>query len=103
MKSMQKFFEALANVFRVAELRSRVLFTLGLLAVYRLGAAVPIPGVDAIRFEEFFQRNSGGLLGYLDMFSGGQMRRLTVFRPGHHAVHHGVHCLAIVNRCGPDT
>jgi preprotein translocase subunit SecY len=82
VKPMQKFFEALANVFRVAELRSRVLFTLGLLAVYRLGAAVPIPGVDAIRFEEFFQRNSGGLLGYLDMFSGGQMRRLTVFALG---------------------
>jgi preprotein translocase subunit SecY len=82
VKSMQKFFEALANMFRISELRSRVLFTLGLLAVYRLGAAVPIPGVDAIRFEEFFQRNSGSLFGFLDMFSGGQFRRLTVFALG---------------------
>ena len=79
---MQKFFEALANVFRVSELRNRVLFTLGLLAVYRLGASVPIPGVDAIRFEEFVNRSAGSLFGFLDMFSGGQFRRLTVFALG---------------------
>ena len=79
---MQKFFEALANVFRVPDLRNRVLFTLGLLAVYRLGAAVPIPGVDAIKFEEFFSRNQGTLFGFLDLFSGGQFRRLTVFALG---------------------
>jgi preprotein translocase subunit SecY len=79
---MQKFFEALANVFRIPELRQRVLFTLGLLAVYRLGAAIPIPGVDAIRFEEFFRRNQGTLFGFLDLFSGGQFRRLTIFALG---------------------
>ncbi len=79
---MQKFFEALANVFKVSELRTRVLFTLGLLAVYRLGASVPIPGVDAIRFEEFVNRSAGSLFGFLDMFSGGQFRRLTVFALG---------------------
>src|SRR5271157_4745314 len=79
---MQKFFEALANVFKVSELRNRVLFTLGLLAVYRLGASVPIPGVDATRFEEFVNRSAGSLFGFLDMFSGGQFRRLTVFALG---------------------
>jgi preprotein translocase subunit SecY len=79
---MQKFFEALANVFRIPDLRQRVLFTLGLLAVYRLGAAIPIPGVDAIRFEEFFRRNQGTLFGFLDLFSGGQFRRLTIFALG---------------------
>ena len=79
---MQKFFEALANIFRVQDLRNRVLFTLGLLAVYRLGAAIPIPGVDAIKFEEFFSRNQGTLFGFLDLFSGGQFRRLTVFALG---------------------
>ena len=79
---MQKFFEALANVFRIPDLRQRVLFTLGLLAVYRLGAAIPIPGVDAIRFEEFFRRSQGTLFGFLDLFSGGQFRRLTVFALG---------------------
>jgi preprotein translocase subunit SecY len=79
---MNKFFEALANVFRIPDLRQRVLFTLGLLAVYRLGAVIPIPGVDAIRFEEFFQRNQGTFFGFLDLFSGGQFRRLTVFALG---------------------
>ena len=79
---MQKFFEALANVFRIPDLRQRVLLTLGLLAVYRLGAAIPIPGVDAIRFEEFFRRNQGTLFGFLDLFSGGQFRRLTIFALG---------------------
>lgn len=79
---MSKFFEALANVFRIPDLRQRVLFTLGLLAVYRLGAAVPIPGVDAIKFEEFFSRNQGTFFGFLDLFSGGQFRRLTVFALG---------------------
>ena len=79
---MQKLIEALANVFRIAELRSRVFFTLGLLAVYRLGAAVPIPGMDAIKFEEFFRRNSSGMLGMMDMFTGGNMRRMSVFALG---------------------
>jgi preprotein translocase subunit SecY len=79
---MNKFFEALANVFRIPDLRQRVLFTLGLLAVYRLGAAVPIPGVDALKFEEFIGRNQGSFFGFLDLFSGGQFRRLTVFALG---------------------
>jgi preprotein translocase subunit SecY len=79
---MNKFFEALANVFRIPDLRQRVLFTLGLLAVYRLGAAVPIPGVDALKFEEFIGRNQGSFFGFLDLFSGGQFSRLTVFALG---------------------
>jgi preprotein translocase subunit SecY len=79
---MNKFFEALANVFRIPDLRQRVLFTLGLLAVYRLGAAVPIPGVDALKFEEFIGRQQGTFFGFLDLFSGGQFRRLTVFALG---------------------
>ena len=49
---MNKFFEALANVFRIPDLRKRVLFTLGLLAIYRIGAHIPTPGIDAIKFED---------------------------------------------------
>ena len=79
---MGKFFEALANVFRIPDLRNRVLFTLALLAVYRLGAQVPIPGVDAIKFEEFVSRSAGSFFGFLDLFSGGQFSRLTVFALG---------------------
>jgi len=80
---VNKFFEALANVFRIPDLRKRVLFTLGLLAVYRIGAYIPTPGIATARFQEFFQRNaSGGFLGYFDLFSGGMLRRMTIFALG---------------------
>src|SRR6516162_875133 len=77
-----KFLEALANVFRVPDLRKRLLFTLGLLAVYRLGAFIPTPGVDTVRLNEFFQQNSGTLFGFIDLFSGGTFRRFTIFALG---------------------
>jgi preprotein translocase subunit SecY len=80
---MTKFFEALGNVFRIPDLRKRVLFTLGLLAVYRIGGRIPTPGLDTQRFEEFFTRNAGGgFLGYFDLFSGGMLRRMTIFALG---------------------
>jgi preprotein translocase subunit SecY len=79
---MNKFFEAVGNVFRVPDLRNRVLFTLGLLAIYRLGAHIPTPGVDALKFEEFVRSNAGSFLGFIDLFSGGTFRRLTIFALG---------------------
>ena len=80
---MTKFFEALANVFRIPDLRRRVLFTLALLAVYRVGAYIPTPGIATDRFQEFFTRTAGGgFLGYLDVFSGGMLRRMTIFALG---------------------
>ncbi len=80
---MTKFFEALGNMFRIPDLRRRVLFTLGLLAVYRIGAYIPTPGIATARFQEFFTRNaSGGFLGYFDLFSGGMLRRMTIFALG---------------------
>jgi preprotein translocase subunit SecY len=77
-----KFFEAIANVFRIPDLRKRVLFTLGLLAVYRVGAYIPTPGIDFNRLADFFARNQGTLFGFLDLFSGGMFRRLTIFALG---------------------
>jgi preprotein translocase subunit SecY len=77
-----KFFEAFANVFRIPDLRKRVLFTLALLAVYRLGAFIPTPGIDVHRLESFFQQNQGTLFGFIDLFSGGMFRRLTIFALG---------------------
>jgi len=77
-----KFLEAVANVFRVPDLRKRLLFALGLLAVYRLGGHIPTPGIDTNKLEEFFQQNSGTLFGFLDLFSGGTFRRLTIFALG---------------------
>jgi len=77
-----KIFEAIANAFRIPDLRKRLLFTLGLLAVYRLGGHIPTPGIDVIRWEAFFSRNSGSIFGFFDLFAGGNIRRLTIFALG---------------------
>src|ERR1700732_46720 len=75
-------FEKLANIFKVPDLRRRVLFTLGLLAVYRLGAHIPTPGINTKLLEQFFQQQAGSALGLFDLFNGGNLRRLTVFALG---------------------
>jgi preprotein translocase subunit SecY len=75
-------FEKFANIFRIPDLRKRILFTLGLLAVYRVGGHIPVPGVDWRLFEQFVQQNRGTLLGFVDLFSGGQFRRMTIFALG---------------------
>jgi preprotein translocase subunit SecY len=77
-----KIFEAIANAFRIPDLRKRILFTLALLAVYRLGGHIPTPGINLIRWEEFFSRNSGSIFGFFDLFAGGNIRRLTIFALG---------------------
>src|SRR5579872_5828383 len=74
--------EKLANIFRIPDLRKRILFTLGLLAVYRLGGHIPTPGVNADKLAQFFDQSRGSFLGLVDMFSGGQLRRLTIFALG---------------------
>src|SRR5216683_5334880 len=74
--------EKLSNIFRVPDLRKRVLFTLGLLAVYRIGGHIPTPGINGDRLAQFFEQNKGGLLGFYDLFSGGNLRRLTIFALG---------------------
>jgi preprotein translocase subunit SecY len=74
--------EKLLNVFKVPDLRKRVLFTLGLLAVYRFGGHIPTPGINADLLQQFFDQNRGTFLGFVDLFSGGQLRRLTIFALG---------------------
>src|SRR3954466_4856689 len=77
-------FDKLANIFRIPDLRKRILFTLGLLFVYRLGGHLPTPGIDTLKLEQFFTQGStsGSLLGFVDLFSGGQLRRMTIFALG---------------------
>src|SRR5271163_4212822 len=72
----------LANIFRIPDLRKRVLFTLAMLAVYRLGGHLPTPGVNFLKLEEAFAHNAGSLLGFVDLFSGGNLRRMTIFALG---------------------
>ncbi|GAA3770371.1 preprotein translocase subunit SecY [Terriglobus aquaticus] len=75
-------FDKIANIFRIPDLRKRVLFTLGLLAVYRLGGHIPTPGINADMLAQYFQQNAGSSLGLVDLFTGGSLRRLTIFALG---------------------
>ena len=79
---MNQFFEAFANMFRIPDLRKRILFTLAILAVYRLGAFLPTPGINTDVLSQLFQQNQGSVLGIIDLFSGGNFRRLTIFALG---------------------
>ncbi|MBL8181074.1 MAG: preprotein translocase subunit SecY [Blastocatellia bacterium] len=79
---MEKFFGAIQNMFKIPELRTRILFTLGLLAVYRFGAHVQAPGINKARLEQVWGEVAGTLLGVLDLFSGGNFRTISVFALG---------------------
>ncbi|HEX3101590.1 MAG TPA: preprotein translocase subunit SecY, partial [Pyrinomonadaceae bacterium] len=81
-KFMEKFFGAIQNMFKIPELRTRILFTLGLLAVYRLGAHVTAPGINSAQLERVWADVAGTLLGVLDLFSGGNFRTISVFALG---------------------
>lgn len=79
-------FESFSNIFRIPDLKKKILFTLGLIAVYRIGAFVPTPGIDGLKLAQFFDnisRTHGGtLFGIMNMFSGGAIQRLTIFALG---------------------
>src|SRR5271165_1223457 len=79
---MKRLIEAVQNMFRIEELRNRILFTLALLAVYRIGAHIPTPGINAAVLEQMFKQAAGSVLGIFDLFSGGNLRRLTIFALG---------------------
>ncbi|HVM75557.1 MAG TPA: preprotein translocase subunit SecY [Candidatus Saccharimonadales bacterium] len=79
---MNRFWQAFTNLFRIEDLRNRLFFTLALLAVYRLGAHIPTPGINTTVLEELFKQSAGSFLGIFDLFSGGNFRRLTIFALG---------------------
>ena len=79
---MPNVVDTVRNIWAIEDLRKRVLFTFALLAVYRLGSHIPTPGVDPVALSEFFKNMSGGVFGFLDLFSGGALSRLSVFALG---------------------
>lgn len=79
---MEKFLAAVRNMFQVPDLRRRIFFTLGLLAVYRLGAHISAPGINKARLDQVWHDVSGTLLGVLDLFSGGNFRLISIFALG---------------------
>ncbi|MBU2646884.1 preprotein translocase subunit SecY [bacterium] len=74
--------EVFKNIVKIEDLRNRILFTLAMLVVFRLGAHIPVPGIDSAALNEFFKANSKGLMGNIDMFSGGAFRNMTIFALG---------------------
>ena len=79
-------FDAFTNIFKIPELKKRILFSLGLVAVYRLGCYIPTPGINAQALSEIFrsltQARGGTIFGLMDIFSGGAMSKCTVFALG---------------------
>ncbi len=78
--------KAFVNIFKIEDLRKKLLITLGLLIVYRIGAYIPIPGIDSLRLAQIFdnmaKQAGGGLFGLMNLFSGGALRRATIFALG---------------------
>ncbi len=74
--------ESIRNIFSIPDLRKRVIFTLLLLAVYRIGCQIPNPGISASALAEFWESQRGSILGFYDLFSGRAMSRMTIFALG---------------------
>lgn len=79
---MQSIIKAFQNAFKIPELKSRIIFTLALLTVYRIGAHIPTPGINGEALSKFLTEKGGALMGFFDMFSGGALSRVTIFALG---------------------
>lgn len=79
---LERLITSFQNILKIPELRSRVLFTLAMLAVYRIGAHIPTPGINNEELAKFLLDRGGALMGFLDIFSGGSLSRLTIFALG---------------------
>ncbi|MFN3739782.1 MAG: preprotein translocase subunit SecY [Thermodesulfovibrionales bacterium] len=75
-------FEVFQNIFKIEELKNRIVFTLLMLIVYRIGAHIPTPGINGEALSRFLTEKGGALMGFFDMFSGGALSRLTIFALG---------------------
>lgn len=83
---IEGFFKAFFNIFRIEDLRKKVLYTLLIMVVYRIGAHIPTPGIDGQALAGFFDRiaraQGGSLFGVMNLFSGGAMKQMTIFALG---------------------
>ena len=79
---MKRFFQTIANIFKIEDLRKRLLYTFGLIVIYRLGSYIVIPGIDATQIAALQAKTSEGLVGLLNMFSGGAFGNASIFALG---------------------
>lgn len=82
MAEFTSFADSLRNIAGIPDLRRRILFMLAMLAVYRVGSWIPTPGVDTLALQSFFEQQQGTIFGFLDIFSGGNLSRLSIFALG---------------------
>ncbi|MEK7286197.1 MAG: preprotein translocase subunit SecY [Nitrospirota bacterium] len=78
----ERFLTSIRNILKIAELRQRIFFTAAMLVVFRVGAHIPTPGVNNEALREFLTQKGGPLMGFLDIFSGGALSRLSIFSLG---------------------
>jgi len=74
--------QQITDIFKIEDLKKRIFFVLGALAVYRLGATIPIPGINTAALQAIFAAQKGSILGFLDIFSGGALSRFSIFSMG---------------------
>ena len=79
---MKRFFSTIKNIFKIEDLRSRILLTLGFILIYRLGAHIVLPGVNPNELSALSKQTSEGVLSLLDMFSGGAFSNASIFALG---------------------
>src|SRR4030043_412255 len=79
---MRAFIETIKNIWRIEDLRKRILYTLGIILIYRLGSKITLPGIDPSQLENLKAQTSQGVLGLLDMFSGGAFSNASIFALG---------------------
>ena len=79
---MKRFIETIKNIFKIEDLRSRILVTLGYILIYRLGAHIVLPGIDPNQLTDLESQTKEGVLSLLDMFSGGAFSKASIFALG---------------------
>ena len=77
---MKKLIQTIKNIFKIEELRTRIVYTLGLLVIYRLGSFIVLPGIDSAQLANLQSSSSEGLVGLLNMFSGGAFGNASILR-----------------------
>lgn len=95
-----KLFDTLKNIWKIEELKTRILTTLGLILVYRLGTEIVLPGIDPHGLQALKDQTSSGVLGLLDMFSGGAFSNAVGICVRYLALHLRIHRCAVIGNCG---
>ncbi len=94
---MKKFIETLKNIWSIQELRERILLTLGLVLIYRLGTYIALPGLDPNGIAEVNKQGGSGILGLVNIFAGGAFSRASNFCIGYYALYLCFYCHSIVD------